>query len=159
MASREALPSPRNRMGAFGSSFDGVLNSGSKRRLSVNLTGAGGGPPAREDDKDEAPRGSNTKNDDTLTPDPQGDNSIRTDQQPLSRSPDIIPPPGNVPSSAPASDPVVQGVADMSLGEPDNHNLDQRASTANSPVTGPPGFADPASIEWSYLDPQGQEQG
>lgn len=149
-------------MGTFSSGFDGVLNSGdswSKRRPSVNITGPGGGLSARDDDKDEVPRRSDTKEEGIPISDRPRTSPTGTNQQPSSGSPDI-PSPGNGSPSALSSDSMVQGLTDMSVGEPNNPNPDQQTSAINPPVTGPPpGLADPASIEWSYLDPQGQEQG
>lgn len=149
-------------MGTFSSGFDGVLNSGdswSKRRPSVNITGPGGGLSARDDDKDEVPRRSDTKEEGIPTSDRPRASPTGTNQQPSSGSPDI-PSPGNGSPSALSSDSMVQGLTDVSVGEPNNPNPDQQTSAINPPVTGPPpGLADPASIEWSYLDPQGQEQG
>ncbi|KAL4068250.1 hypothetical protein V8B97DRAFT_876507 [Scleroderma yunnanense] len=152
---------PRNRMGAFGSGFDGVLSNGdswSRRRPSVNLTGPGGSP-AREDEKDEALGRTDIKEEDNPTSDLHGASPTSTSQQPSLKSPDI-PSPDNDPSSALTSDSVTRGIADMSVGEPNSLDQDQQSSTVVPVVTGPPpGLTDPSSIEWSYLDPQGQEQG
>lgn len=56
---------------------------------------------------------------------------------------------------------VNQGIAGMSLETQNLPNSNSRIlSTTNPHPSGPPpGLTDPASIEWSYLDPQGQVQG
>lgn len=53
---------------------------------------------------------------------------------------------------------VGQSMASMSLEAPNSNS--RVLSTINPPPSGPPpGLTDPTSIEWSYLDPQGQVQG
>ncbi|KAI6158741.1 hypothetical protein EDD17DRAFT_1619517 [Pisolithus thermaeus] len=162
---REALSSPRNRMGTFGSGFDGVLNSGdswSRRRPSATLVGTAG-TPVRPEEKDVEPRHSNIKEEEVHVPlDVGEDDASRTDQQLSPARPDgsqaVSADDGQPPTSV--LDSVVQDVADMNLGEPSNLDVNLRITTVTSaPVTGPPGLPDPASVEWSYLDPQGQVQG
>ncbi|KAI6133241.1 hypothetical protein EDD16DRAFT_1530688 [Pisolithus croceorrhizus] len=147
---REALTSPRNRMGTFGSGFDGVLNSGdswSRRRPSATLVGTAG-TPVRPEEKDVEPRHSNIKEEEV-----QYDAS-RTDQQLSPARPDgsqaVSADDGQPPTSV--LDSVVQDAADMNLGEPSNLDMNLRITTAYQ-------CSDPASVEWSYLDPQGQVQG
>ncbi|KIJ68628.1 hypothetical protein HYDPIDRAFT_179700 [Hydnomerulius pinastri MD-312] len=167
---RDALPSPRNRMGTFGSGFDGVLNTGdswSRRRPSAGMPGGGGGTPTRGDGKEGEPRRSDIKEEEENTSHSatiaHSADSVDATQQPSSPGPDV-PPPDVTPNGHPPSsgtDPVTQGIAGMSLGE--HNHVDgnpQVATTINLPASGPPpGLADPASVEWSYLDPQGQVQG
>lgn len=51
------------------------------------------------------------------------------------------------------------GMNNLSL-EPGSHNSPQIPPTAtNVPPGPPPGLSDPATMEWTYLDPQGQVQG
>lgn len=162
---REALPSPRNRMGTFGSGFDGVLNNGdswSRRRPSATLVGTTG-TPVRPEGKDVESRHSNIKEEEVHVPlDIGEDEKSRTDQQLSSVGPDgsqtVSVDDSQQPTSVP--DSVVQDVADMNLGEQSHLDMNLRITTATSaPVTGPSGLPDPASVEWSYLDPQGQVQG
>ncbi|KIO02316.1 hypothetical protein M404DRAFT_148067 [Pisolithus tinctorius Marx 270] len=163
---REALSSPRNRMGTFGSGFDGVLNNGdswSRRRPSASLVGTAG-TPARPEGKDVESRHSHIKEEEVHVPlDVDEDDSPGTDQQLPSASPDrsrAVSADDSQPSTSIGSS-VVQGIADMNLGEPNNLDMSLQITTATSaPVTGPPpGLPDSASVEWSYLDPQGQVQG
>ncbi|KIK96509.1 hypothetical protein PAXRUDRAFT_138292 [Paxillus rubicundulus Ve08.2h10] len=163
---REALPSPRNRMGTFGSGFDGVLNSGdswSKRRPSVGVPAAGGGTLARVDGKEGEPRGPDIKEEEE-GPSPNTTNA-RDSRRPTavtehsSRGPDAPPPDATADHHPPGSDSVTQSIAHMFLEEHNSSNP-QITSTMSPPASGPPpGLVDPASIEWSYLDPQGQVQG
>ncbi|KAG1716323.1 hypothetical protein ID866_807 [Astraeus odoratus] len=167
---REALPSPRNRMGAFGSGFDGVLNNGdswSRRRPSAHFSGVNGGPSSSQEIKDDGPRQSDIKEEAVeegirRTSDVHEVDSPGTAQHPSSADLDAPPPDSavNDQPSAATSDLVVQGIADMTLLEPNNPDLDQQVSNADAPVTSAlPGLPDPANVEWSYLDPQGQVQG
>ena len=52
-------------------------------------------------------------------------------------------------------------MAGMSLETQSQPSTNQRVLSATNPLPSgpPPGFTDPESIEWSYLDPQGQVQG
>ncbi|KAI5991600.1 hypothetical protein EDD15DRAFT_2388561 [Pisolithus albus] len=161
---REVLPSPRNRMGTFGSGFDGVLNNGdswSRRRPSATLVGTTG-TPVRPDAKDVESRRSDIKEEEVHVPLDGEDDKSRADQQLSSVSPDG---PQTVSADdnqqpAPVLDSVVRDVADMNLGEPSSLDMNPKTVTATSaPLTGPSGLPDPASVEWSYLDPQGQVQG
>ncbi|KAH7914466.1 hypothetical protein BJ138DRAFT_1143807 [Hygrophoropsis aurantiaca] len=154
-ASREgALPSPRTRVGG---GFDGVLNSGdswvARRRASEGVLKSGGGTG-----RDNEPKGPEIKEEEEVI-------GLGTGQL-ISKSPasDKLPPDDN--SDVPrqnmplGSDSLNNGFSAMSL----NAN-GQDLNTAPSPlfhpsVSGPPpGLSDPASVEWSYLDPQGQVQG
>lgn len=58
-------------------------------------------------------------------------------------------------------DSVGQSMSGMSLEAQNQPNTNPRVLTLPNPLPSgpPPGLTDPASIEWSYLDPQGQVQG
>ncbi|KAG2368205.1 hypothetical protein BDR07DRAFT_1391499 [Suillus spraguei] len=165
-----ALPSPRTRIGGFTSGFDGVLNGGdswmARRRTSESVLKVGGASMGtRPDSREEDAKGHNIKEveeehpveNTTLHPSPSGASQ-------LSPIPDALPPDttSNSPSqrSALSPDSAVHRMAGMSLDENERTNADFRPnSAADSLTTGPPPGLDPASIEWSYLDPQGQVQG
>ena len=165
---RDMLPSPRNRIGAFGSGFDGVLNNGdswSRRRPLAGMSGGGGSMIARGDGKEEDTRRSEIKEEDESV----GRHSPNAHDSDPAAVTDLSPSPG--PDS---SDPTLDGqvssmdfnsvgrsMAGMSLEEQNQPDSDlQILSTINPIPSGPPpGLTDPASIDWSYLDPQGQVQG
>ncbi|KAG9314550.1 hypothetical protein JVU11DRAFT_5350 [Chiua virens] len=167
---RDALPSPRNRMGAFGSGFDGVLNNGdawSKRRPPAGATGAGGGVLARGDGREEDARRSEIKEEEesgghhsSYTRD--SDAAVVTDRSsspgPGTFQSDVI---QNNQVSSSEFNPLDQSMASMSLEGRNETNSNARISPTTNPLPlrPPPGLTDPASIEWSYLDPQGQVQG
>lgn len=78
--------------------------------------------------------------------------------------PDVLPPDTASDSlnqrSALGADSVTGRIAGLSLDENERTNTDFHPnSVTDMPMTGPPPGLDPASIEWSYLDPQGQVQG
>ncbi|KAG6381373.1 acetyl-coenzyme A transporter 1-domain-containing protein [Boletus reticuloceps] len=163
---RDALPSPRNRIGAFGSGFDGVLNSGdswSRKRPSAGVAGLGGGILARGEGKEEDARYSEIKEEEESTTHHSSDvhdGDPAAIMHPPSSGPNM--PPSNLgPLSSSDLDSVGQGMAVMSLETLNQPNANPRVSSTTNPLPSgpPPGLTDPASIEWSYLDPQGQVQG
>ncbi|KAI6045024.1 hypothetical protein EDC04DRAFT_187479 [Pisolithus marmoratus] len=160
---REALPSPRNRMGTFGSGFDGVLNNGdswSRRRPSATLIGTAG-TPARPEGKDADSRQLNIKEEEAHVPlDVDEKDSSGTNQQISLASLDgsqVV----SADDSQPSTSVFGSVITDVNLGEPNNLDVNLQITTATSTLVTcpPPGLSDPASVEWSYLDPQGQVQG
>ncbi|KAH7929382.1 hypothetical protein BV22DRAFT_1057157 [Leucogyrophana mollusca] len=163
-ASREsALPSPRTRVGG---GFDGVLNGGdswvARRRASEGVLRSGGGVP-----RDGEPKGPEIKEEEEDSGFGRG-GARGTDLfngLPPSGSPilDTLPP-DEIPDASrqtapPDSNSLNNGVAAISLNG-DGDTMNTAPVTAFHPVSGPPpGLSDPASVEWSYLDPQGQVQG
>lgn len=166
---RDALPSPRNRIGAFGSGFDGVLNSGdswSRKRPPAGMTVAGSGMIARGEGKEEDARRSEIKEEESTghhSPNTHsGDPAAVVDR---SSSPGPYVPPSDATLAGQVSssdlDSVDQSVASVSLEAQNQPNSNPRVLATINPLPSgpPPGLTDPASIEWSYLDPQGQVQG
>ncbi|KAG1866280.1 hypothetical protein C8R48DRAFT_747549 [Suillus tomentosus] len=166
-----ALPSPRTRIGGFTSGFDGVLNGGdswmARRRASESVLKVGGASTGtRPESREEDSKGHNIKEDEeeqhpvqntALQPSPSAASQ-------LSAIPDALPPDttSNSPSprSALSADSVAHRMTGMSLSETERTNANFHPNpVADSLTTGPPPGLDPASIEWSYLDPQGQVQG
>ncbi|KAG2149771.1 hypothetical protein BD769DRAFT_1408297 [Suillus cothurnatus] len=165
-----ALPSPRTRIGGFASGFDGVLNGGdswmARRRTSESVLKVGGASTGtRPESREEDTKGHNIKEveeehpvqNTALQPSTSGASQ-------LSPIPDSLPPTttSNSPSqqSAPSADSVAHGMTGMSLGENERANANFHLNpVVDSVTTGPPPGLDPASVEWSYLDPQGQVQG
>ncbi|KAF8446148.1 hypothetical protein L210DRAFT_840512 [Boletus edulis BED1] len=163
---RDALPSPRNRIGAFSSGFDGVLNSGdswSRKRPSAGVAGLGGGILARGEGKEEDARYSEIKEEEESTTHHSTDvhdGDPAAIMNPPSSGPNV-PPSNPTPVGPLSSSDVGQGMAGMSLETLHQPNPNTRVSSTTNPLPSgpPPGLTDPASIEWSYLDPQGQVQG
>lgn len=71
-------------------------------------------------------------------------------------SPSVVTPDDHV--SSLGFNSVGQSMAGLSL-EAQNPNSQVLPTMNPLPFVPPPGLTDPASIEWSYLDPQGQVQG
>ena len=166
---RDALPSPRNRIGAFGSGFDGVLNSGdawSRRRPSAGVPATGGGMTAQEGKEEDARRSGIKEEEesaghhslDAHNSDPAAGTDISS-----SPGPDVSPsdatPDGQV--SSLRFDSLGQSMTGLSLEAQNQCNSNPQVSSTMHPLPSgtPPGLTDSASIEWSYLDPQGQVQG
>ena len=126
------LPSPRVRVG---SGFDGVLDGSwtAKRRAAEGLAKSGN----RTDSKDVQDKGIKEEEEET---------------QPT------VDPGANPPKEN--SNGAQQSNGSMQLNEEDTLTSQGVPSQDSAPSV-PPGIAnpDPASIEWSYLDPQGQIQG
>lgn len=135
--------------------------------MGVAGAGGGGGILGRGEGKEEDARRSEIKEEEEST----GRHSANAhDSDPAaiidqSSSPghDVSPPDAAPDGQVSLSgfDLVGQSMAGMSLEAQNQPNSNPRVlSTTNTLPSGPPpGLTDPASIEWSYLDPQGQVQG
>lgn len=139
-------------MGAFGAGFDGVFsggNSWSRKRPSVHLTGSG----PRKDGESKQPE---VKEEEET----RGASGVHGNDGQLAApdaAPDLIP---DMQPSASPKDPLAQCVAGVSLEDPTPQDASEPVVSTVSPMAGPPpGLPDPMSVEWSYLDPQGQVQG
>lgn len=170
-----SLPSPRTR-GPVAPSFDGILNSGetwvSRRRASESGTRLNSG--ATRGDGDTEPQSGNRLKIDEVEEEQQRHSESRpdsTDKNPPQNS-------GSSPGDSPQGTtmPVNDGANSSPMNDPDG-------STTFHGVTRPPAqvpmdslpahslanpvpvtaasqhVSNPASVEWSYLDPQGQVQG
>lgn len=141
-----ALPSPRTRLGHT-PTFDGVLNGGeswvARRRASeAKLVGNASRDPDHPDG-----RGSEIREEDEdANPDSGGKPTLHETRQ-ITASPTQDPPTTSEPQTGDGTSysPHVQNGADLS-----------GPVVPNGP---PPGILDLASVQWSYLDPQGQLQG
>lgn len=161
-----ALPSPRNRIGT---GFDGVLSDtwSSRRRASEALSKPGGGLVNRfergandlhtesngiQEETEEQQRDHNHKLSDSEQKESTKEHSVKSNGQ-------TVQPENGVPSgSYVAVGDLKDKVSYLTLEERPAEG--QNNSKGDSPAIGPPpGFTDLASIEWSYLDPQGQTQG
>ncbi|KAJ7655269.1 hypothetical protein DFH06DRAFT_496661 [Mycena polygramma] len=139
-----ALPSPRTRLGHT-PTFDGVLNGGeswvSRRRASeakavgnASRDAEARGPEIREEDEDPNPN--------------SGGKSVPHEIPQATASPSPDPPP-------PAPQPKTGDRVSQSPQVQNGSGLGGSV-VPNGP---PPGILDLASVQWSYLDPQGQLQG
>ncbi|KZT67669.1 hypothetical protein DAEQUDRAFT_385710 [Daedalea quercina L-15889] len=160
-----ALPSPRARIGGT-PGFEGVLGeswSSRRRGDSLSKPGAESGPrrdreptdpgklkgaDIKEEDEDMAPRAEQggSAEPDSRVAQPEALDTNGTDKG----------------ATAEAVDNVNDGVASLNLGgreretNPDSPGTEQPGAP---PVSKPPGLTDVSSVEWSYLDPQGNIQG
>jgi PERQ amino acid-rich with GYF domain-containing protein len=168
------LPSPRTR-GPLAPGFDGILNSGetrvSRRRTSESGTRLGSGIGLRADDDDELQSTSRLKIDEReeeqhCQPESSDAPNHRVDTV-SSQIPGVPP----MSSQGPEQSVVDNAVSPSMNGterpaSPTSHNRTHSVLTetihaqpltpvtaASQPVT------NPAIVEWSYLDPQGQVQG
>jgi PERQ amino acid-rich with GYF domain-containing protein len=166
------LPSPRTR-GPLAPGFDGILNSGetwvSRRRASESGTRLSSGIGPRADDDDELQSTSRLKIDEQEeeqyhqpefndAPDPR-------DGTAFSQNSGV--PPMN--SQGPEQSVVDNTVSPSTNGteRPDSsthpvptESVPAQPLTNSTPVTAAPQpVTNPATVEWSYLDPQGQVQG
>ncbi|KAJ7456540.1 hypothetical protein FB451DRAFT_1276327 [Mycena latifolia] len=139
------LPSPRTRLGHT-PTFDGVLNGGESwvaRRRASEAKSIGNA--SRDPDHHEG-RGLEIREEDE-------DASVNS-------GPNEIPPDPPQPKASPSHDvPTAQSKAGDGVSHtPHIQNGSDLAATtvSNGP---PPGIQDLASVQWSYLDPQGQLQG
>jgi PERQ amino acid-rich with GYF domain-containing protein len=169
------LPSPRTR-GPLAPGFDGILNSGetwvSRRRASESGTRLSSGVHPRVDDDDELQSASRLRIDEQEedqhrhpesidTPDPLGEDVSSRNMSALSgnsqgREPSVV---DNSPSMNGTERP----------SSPTFHNPTHSVPTESIPVqplTNPTPVTatsqtvtNPATIEWTYLDPQGSVQG
>lgn len=141
------LPSPR---GKYTPGFDGILNGGdswvARRRASEGILKGGG--PSREASGDYSDSGGlEIKEEDELGQDAEDGNQERVH----SFQPDPSPP-------GPDTRKMTQAPADTQTETPQRY-LESNGQNATLGMKPPPGITDLASVEWSYLDPQGQVQG
>jgi PERQ amino acid-rich with GYF domain-containing protein len=169
-----SLPSPRAR-GPHTPGFDGILNSGdtrvSRRRASESGTKLNSGATPRADGDVEPQASSSLKIDEeeeehhrrSESTDPLGQGASPQDSSPpLGDSPQE-PEPSNVENtvSSPANgnegstSPTLHTSAHPVAAD----GIPVRPSTNSVPVTSSQPLTNPASVEWTYLDPQGQVQG
>ena len=170
-----SLPSPRTR-GPVTPSFDGILNSGetwvSRRRASESGTRLNSG--ATRGDGETEPQSGNRLKIDEVEEEQQRHSGSRLDSTSKNASQNSDPSPGDSPQGV--TMPVNDSATSSPMNDPDGsttfHGVTQ--PPAQVPVDGLPAqssanpapvtaasqhVANPASIEWSYLDPQGQVQG
>ncbi|KAJ6574666.1 hypothetical protein B0H19DRAFT_1125145 [Mycena capillaripes] len=135
-----ALPSPRTRLGHT-PTFDGVLNGGESwvaRRRASEAKSVGNAP------RDAEGRGSEIREEDE---DANAGKATPHETPQVTASPIQDPPTSSEPTAGEGASysPHVQNGSDLSA-----------PVVPNGP---PPGILDLASVQWSYLDPQGQLQG
>lgn len=146
-----ALPSPRTRIGGA-PGFEGVLgDSWSSRRRGDSLSKSNAeAPPRREREPTDPGR-------DLKGPD------IKEEDEDAARQAERNGSTGTNPGVARLDAPATNG--DGTDNTDEIHGVNTGAATLNlGDTTGgvpsnPPGLADLANIEWSYLDPQGNVQG
>lgn len=148
----------------MGAGFDGVLSdSWSSRRRTSEGFGKGGARPGEAGDPQDGPKATGIKEEEEEGRDTQTDaklptglpNSSLSDPPPL--SPAVVN--GAVPTQI-RSDSLSTSVSSLSLGARTRSTDRIGLATADNVPSGPPpGITDPTTIEWSYLDPQGQVQG
>ena len=163
LSPREALPSPRTRIpGAVG--IDGVLSDSwhVRKKTSEGLLNSGirvgdaaeSGPHATDIKEEDEERGGAGE------PNGGAANGTRHATQ-------NDPPPENTMSEGRESQPNVNsvsaGVGKLSLNT-QGTEMNVNGTGPHTPVDGapaghPPGIVDLSTVEWSYLDPQGQVQG
>ncbi|EGO02779.1 hypothetical protein SERLA73DRAFT_119817 [Serpula lacrymans var. lacrymans S7.3] len=165
-----ALPSPRNRIGAFASGFDGVLSGGdswvARRRASEGMLKSAGAPPAARAEHGESDnKGPEIKEEEEENP-PAPPKNARNEAKSGAQQSSSPPAPlsAHIPSNPIISETYLEsGVANMSLNNNNNVQAGQQIAsgmtTSISPAGPPPGLPDVSTVEWSYLDPQGQVQG
>lgn len=169
------LPSPRTR-GSLTPSFDGILNSGetwtSRRRASESGTRLNSGTPLRSDGDGESQSASRLKIDEEgeeyhrhsgPNPDPPiQDASSQKSAHPPGDSPQGVEPSvdNNVTSSSPNGSEGPTSAFQSATQPVSADAVPVQLSENSAPVTtASPTVTNPSSIEWSYLDPQGQVQG
>jgi len=170
-----SLPSPRTR-GPVTPSFDGILNSGetwiSRRRASESGTRLNSG--ATRGDGDTEPQSGTRLKIDEVEEEQQRHSGPRPDSIGKNASQNSDPSPGDSPQGA--TIPVKDGATSSPMNGPEGsttfHGVTQppaqvlvdglpvQSSANDAPVTAASQHvANPAGVEWSYLDPQGQVQG
>jgi len=161
------LPSPRTRVGLT-PTFDGVLNGGeswvARRRTSEGLLRAGGSGTSRDlgGEYQQDGKGSEIREEEENGHVVERKGEVH--DKPSAHQPSQSPHPDTSPSGGDASKESIlpenltrnMGLAHLSLTGncPSVDSL-----TSGSVIGSPPGLPDLASVEWSYLDPQGQVQG
>ncbi|OCH92679.1 hypothetical protein OBBRIDRAFT_750886 [Obba rivulosa] len=160
-----ALPSPRTRIG-HAQGFDGVLSESwsARRRVSEGGTKPGGNGRADRDasemnpdgksgeikeEEEESPSTSNNLGgDSTLTSKPESSQDPSVDQG------------GAAGTTTEGSVAVANEAMSNLSSRNDSPQLSTEPETAGDPaLSRPSGVTELASVEWSYLDPQGQVQG
>ena len=138
-----------------------------RRRTSESMLKAGVPPGALQRGREEDVKGLNIK-EEVENIGVERNTALQSDlsgaSQQSSLTPDALPPDTSSDSpnqrSALSTDSVASHIARMSLSEKELSNTNFYPNqVADTPMAGPPPGLDPASIEWSYLDPQGQVQG
>ncbi|KAI0662392.1 hypothetical protein C8Q70DRAFT_557263 [Cubamyces menziesii] len=151
MSPREgALPSPRVRVGHT-PGFDGVLSetwSARRRNAELNKTGNGLNKPDKEDVGDT--KGLESKEQDEPSRDPQKNGGPGGG---TSSEAGTVNGTGDG-GSATAANQLNGGLEKLSIGGQPNNTAPAPSNTSK-----PPGLEDLSSVEWSYLDPQGNVQG
>jgi PERQ amino acid-rich with GYF domain-containing protein len=155
---RDALPNPRVRVG-FGPNFDGVLNGGdswvARRKASEGLLKAGVTQVSRgeqgEVDHQQDNQDGEVKDGEVGRLCTERQENVVQQSQGADRLPDSR----DVDASLAEVSTKTQNLA---VEPASNHSVED--SPASIPPIGPlPGILDLASVEWSYLDPQGHVQG
>lgn len=165
LSPREALPSPRTRVpGTAG--IDGVLSDSwsIRRRTSEGLLKAGGrvGDPNENQDNPQATGIKEEEDEHMGTGQGDGEAANGDEHGPQNEPPPESPLAGTGEAQANA-DSVSAGVGKLSLNtqgvEMNARNIVSQIPVENTPAVPPPGIVDLSTVEWSYLDPQGQVQG
>ncbi|PCH33209.1 hypothetical protein WOLCODRAFT_135000 [Wolfiporia cocos MD-104 SS10] len=166
-----ALASPRTRIGLT-PGFDGVLNESwsSRRRTSESMTKSNTDSASRKEregtDSGSDPKGPDIKEEDedaqANSEQPLDSKSASANKSAQTQGSGTLTAAVNGAASASAGDELSSEVASMSLGQ-QSEDATQTApgvGLGDSMAPKPPGLTeDPSSVEWSYLDPQGQVQG
>ncbi|EKM60710.1 uncharacterized protein PHACADRAFT_133413 [Phanerochaete carnosa HHB-10118-sp] len=165
LSPREALPSPRTRIpGAAG--IDGVLSDSwsIRRRTSEGLLKAGGraGDLNENQDNSQATGIKEEEEEHRIT----GQSDVGAANGDENAPPNDLPPKSLLAGSGEAqanADIVSASVGKLSLNtqgvEMNAGNAVSQTILENTPAGPPPGIVDLNTVEWSYLDPQGQVQG
>ncbi|EMD41539.1 hypothetical protein CERSUDRAFT_110092 [Gelatoporia subvermispora B] len=161
-----ALPSPRTRIGHT-PGFDGVLNESwsARRRVSEGGTKPGGTSRADRDtgNTNADDKGLDIKEEEEEESSASGINPSGESSQPLEPGPTQdttlnqngaagIPNEGSTTSAN-------EAMANISLRDHSPQLVSSGPATGDPALSRPPGVPDVTSIEWSYIDPQGQIQG
>lgn len=141
------LSSPRTRVGP--PTFDGILNGGetwvSRRRASEGLLNKSGTGMARDSGGDYDGKGTQIREEEEGLHEPE-------------RPEDTQPPPSQ-PVPLPVENSALRDSAAFASSAGDNHDISRSSNNSVQPTGPPPGIPDLSSVDWSYLDPQGQLQG
>jgi PERQ amino acid-rich with GYF domain-containing protein len=152
-------PPPRGRAG-FGPSFDGVLNGGeawvARRKSSDGAPKSGGAQPTRSGSAEQEIKGLDIHEEEQEQEEPP---------QPMERVDSADDGGGDAAGTKLDLRSVEAAVVDLNLSDANASVQDQSTApnfdhtSAPLSVDPPPGLPDMASMEWSYLDPQGHVQG
>lgn len=160
------FPSPRNRIGTT-SGFDGVLNGGeswvARRRASeaktsgvVTSRGEPSGEPHDTKGLEITEEEEENNHKDLHSPNTQ-DRPSPHEPSPSPQPDSTISGGTSVSQPSPAQG-IETNLANLSISNSNNTGAVDLAAGAAA-IGPPPGLSDLASVEWSYLDPQGQVQG